>query len=60
MGWRTRLRENYDESFEQFAAYDEMYGISSRLGYDDPQAAWDENPVIEGGVLPKDFRKVRN
>lgn len=32
MGWRRRLRSNYD-SFEVFEAYSDTYGLAHRLGF---------------------------
>lgn len=58
MGWRTRLRNNYD-GFTDWECYSDMCGLSERLGYRSAQVAWDCNPVIEGSVNTSDFRKVK-
>lgn len=58
-GWRARLQSVYDGDFQTFCCYCETYGIHTRLEYDTPEEAWAENPLIEGSVLPSDFRKVR-
>ena len=59
MGWQARLRENYDNSFDQWEAYARVYGLTERLGYETPEEAWEANPVIQGSTNPSDFRKVR-
>jgi hypothetical protein len=56
-GWRCRLQKNYD-SFEQFKYYAEMYALHTRLGYKTIKGAWLSDPMIEGSVIPEDFRKV--
>ena len=55
--WKDRLQNVYD-SFEEFEAYSDMYGLAERLGYDDPMEAWDENPKIQGGTNPADYKKI--
>lgn len=57
IGWRTRLQNNYSEHHEWYSAA-QTYGLHKRLGYATPTQAWRENPVIEGSVVPSDFRKV--
>lgn len=57
MGWRTRLKNNYD-SFTEFCRFDVAWGIVNRIGYKSAAAAWAANPVIEGSPNPFDFRKV--
>ena len=56
-GWQGKLRENYD-SFEQFKAYSDMYGIAQRLGYKTPETAWKYNPICQGSTNPLDFCKI--
>jgi hypothetical protein len=56
-GWQGFLRENY-ESFAEFQSIAENYNLHGRLGYTTPKAAWDDNPVVQGGVQPNDFGKV--
>lgn len=58
-GWQNRLQKNYNGSFEQFEAYCETWNVHARLGFDTPQAAWDENPIIQGSTDPTDFRVVK-
>lgn len=55
-GWRSTLHENYDNDREQWLSCSETYGLANRLGYDDAEEAWDDNPIIEGSVIPSDFR----
>ena len=57
-GWQCSLRKNYD-SFSQFKYYSEMYGLHLRLGYKSAKNAWRANPLIQGSVIPSDFRKVK-
>lgn len=57
LGWRCRLQRNY-RNFKHFAMYSDLYGLSQRLGFDSPEEAWKENPIIEGSVIPQDFRVV--
>ena len=56
-GERSRLHTRYD-SFDEFESYSEMYGLHERLGYDTAEEAWEDNPVVESGTNPSDFRKV--
>lgn len=56
-GWQGRLRKNYS-SFEEFEHYSEIYGISRRLGYQNAEEAWEDNPLIQGSVNPSDLQKV--
>jgi ABC-type uncharacterized transport system YnjBCD substrate-binding protein len=58
MGWQAHLRDIY-ASFEEFAAYAETYGVPKRLGYKNPKTAWKGNPLIQGSVIPSDYRRVR-
>lgn len=58
MGWQNRLRDEYDD-YEQFAYFDEMYGLAGRLGYANARNAWKSNPIIQGSVIPSDYRRVR-
>jgi hypothetical protein len=58
MGWQCRLRENYAD-YEQFEAYDEMYALAERLGFNSALEAWHADPIIQGSVNPVDFRTVK-
>ena len=57
MGWRVRLRENY-EDYDEWQRYAEMFDLPARMGYDSPSQAWSDNPMIQGSVIPSDFRVV--
>jgi hypothetical protein len=57
IGYRCLLRASYD-SFDQFEAFSDTYGLASRLGFRSASAAWNTNPVIEGSTNPEDFRVV--
>ncbi len=56
--WQKRLRENYDNDFEQWMAYAETYDLHNRLGYATPEDAWEHNPIIQGSTDPQDFKVV--
>ena len=56
--WKSRLRDNYDNDFEQFQSYAETYGLLQRLGFSSAEEAWEANPIITGSTDPKDFRVV--
>jgi len=56
-GWRQRVQGLFD-AFETFEACCESYNNHARLGYKTPRECWDANPVIEGSVIPSDYRKV--
>jgi hypothetical protein len=56
--WKSRLRKNYDDDYEQFVQYDSIYNIAARLGFESTEDAWDKNPMIQGGVNPKDLKVV--
>jgi hypothetical protein len=56
-GWRARIQESYSD-LEDLTAYNEIYGVCERLGFNSPEEAWEANPLIEGSVIPSDFRVV--
>lgn len=58
-GWRDYLQANYDDDKETWMMFSETYGLADRLGYDSAEEAWDDNPIIEGSVIPSDFRVVK-
>lgn len=58
-GWREHLHDVYG-SLESFRNWNEVYGLAERLGFPDADAAWNENPMIEGSVDPSDYRVVRD
>ena len=58
MGWQCNLQDNYAD-FEDFKMYADLWGLHTRLGYKTPKSAWKANPLIQGSVIPGDFRKVK-
>jgi hypothetical protein len=54
-----KLQKNYEDSFEQFQVYSEMYGIAKRLGFKSELEAWQENPYIQVTTNPADLRVVK-
>jgi len=56
--WKDKLQNVYD-SFEEFKKYDDTYGLTGRLGYDSPEEAWEDNPLIQGSTDPADFKVVK-
>jgi hypothetical protein len=56
-GWQDKLQNVY-QSLEELMSYDRIYGICKRLGYEDPETCWQENPTIQGSTNPSDFKKV--
>ena len=58
-GWQCPLKNNYAD-FDEFEYYSEIYGLHTRLGFKTPSEAWEANPLIEGSVIPEDFRVVEN
>jgi hypothetical protein len=59
MGWRCFLQENYTD-FEDFQYYDDLYALAKRLGYENAESIWKQNPLIESSVEPYDLRVVWN
>jgi hypothetical protein len=57
-GSEQRLQRRYD-SFVEFQAYSDTYGLATRLGYKSAETAWKANPLVQSSVEPSDFRKVR-
>jgi hypothetical protein len=56
-GWQARIQDVY-ASFSVFADYCFIYNNHARLGFDTPEEAWEANPVIQGSVLPRDYKVV--
>ncbi len=56
-GWKGKLQDQY-EDFADFEHYCEIFGNHTRLGYKTVQEAWDVNPIIQGSVIPSDYRKA--
>jgi len=55
--WKDRLQNVYSD-VDEWLNYADTYGLAERLGYDDPMEAWDDNPTIQGGTEPADYKKV--
>jgi hypothetical protein len=53
-GWQARLHEVYF-NYDEFERYSDTYGIAARLGYDTPEIAWNDNPLICGSIRPEDL-----
>ena len=58
--WKARLQATYNDDFEYFTHYDDVYGIARRLGFRDAKEAWEVNPIIQGSVDPKDFKVAKS
>lgn len=52
--WKDKVQNIYS-NLEELAAYDSVYKIAARCGYDSVYEMWMDNPVIGGSVNPKDF-----
>jgi len=55
--WKDNLQDVYVD-FEEFKSYSEVYNLHQRLGYDTPEDAWMDNPLVEGSVDPADYKKI--
>ncbi len=55
--WQAKLNKVYD-SFAEFKAYDEIYGIANRIGFATAVAAWRRNPTIRGSVHHSDLQQI--
>ena len=53
--WKKRLQNIYDD-FDEWLYYCDIYHLAERLGYDSPEQAWKENPIIQGSINPRDYR----
>jgi hypothetical protein len=56
--WTGRLQKQYVD-FEEFAAYNEMYDLARRLGFESAEEAWEANPLITGSTEPGDYRRIK-
>jgi len=56
-GWQGRLRDQYD-SFNEFVAFADMYGLAQRLGFETAREAWNVNPMVQGSTHPDDYCRV--
>ncbi len=53
-GWQGHLREQY-QSFAEFARYDEIYMLATKLGFGSASEAWGANPIVHGSTNPADY-----
>ena len=58
-GWKDKLQNIYD-SMEEFVSYDQIYNLCKRLGYEDPEKCWEDNPTIQGSINPSDLKRIAN
>jgi len=58
-GWQDKLQNIYS-SLEELISYNNIYGICKRLGYEDPAKCWEDNPTIQGSIIPSDLKRVAN
>lgn len=56
---RCHVRGRYT-NFEEFEHCCGVYGLHDRVGYKDPLSMWNDNPMIESSVDPRDFRIVKS
>jgi hypothetical protein len=56
-GWQAKLQDVYS-SYSEFADFCFIYNNHARLGFESPEAAWEANPVVQGSVNPRDYRRV--
>ena len=57
-GFQCNLQDNYTD-FDEFEACSNIWRLHKRLGYKTAMDAWRANPVIQGSVIPSDFRKIK-
>lgn len=57
--WKDKLQNTY-ESFDEFQAYDEVYGLAERLGFETAEQAWEANPMTQGSTNPEDFSVAKS
>ena len=58
VGWQDTLHNTFNNDFEEFKAYCEIYNNHIRLGYRTPESAWKKNPTVQGSTNPSDYRKI--
>lgn len=52
--WQMRVRKSYG-TLAELRAYDSIYGIAKRCGFQSAIALWRANPLIGGSTNPSDF-----
>lgn len=55
--WQSFLKDNYADRRE-WRQYSDAYGLAEKLGYPNADAAWHDNPFIQGSSNPADFGKA--
>lgn len=55
--WKMKVQKVY-KSLAELEAYDGLYNIAARLGYTDCARLWNDNPMIQGSIDPRDFGKA--
>jgi len=55
--WTGKLQNSYTD-FDEFQRYDTIYHITERLGYDNQEKLWNDNPVIQSSTTPADLKVV--
>lgn len=53
-GWQDKLQKTYNNSFDEFKGFCQMYNIHKRLGFKSMKTAWETNPTICGSTEPSD------
>ena len=56
-GWQGKLHNVFD-SYEEFDACSDTYGLSKRIGYKSSEEAWEDNPIIQGSIVPSDYKRI--
>jgi hypothetical protein len=56
--WQDHLQNVYSGNFEEFENYSEVYNLAQRLGFSNPEEAWEANPVVQGSTNPADYKVV--
>lgn len=57
VGWQGKLQDQY-KTADELVSFSHTYGLHTRLDYQTPEEAWEDNPTIQGSIEPSDFRKV--
>lgn len=57
--WTDTVQNTYG-SLEELEAFDEIYGIVKRLGFESAVDLWEKNPKISGSTNPEDLKVVES
>lgn len=52
------LQDRYS-SFEEFENFDEIYSLAARLGFKNAKGCWRVNPMVQSGINPADFKRIK-